>query len=285
MLNTSDSTYRLAPCLRRVNCIEASADKQDTRWSDMAAANRVKAVIGGESLAVAGARYNIPSPDVQDEKTCWYYAAQNMLRGWGLEDKRGGKAFKAIEPKDPKYEGKDRGQIYDDILKGAEFSFQKANLVSFGQVCDWLKDGPFMISLTKHPKASEATFWDSRVLGTPLGESADNILVRVPYELQGKVPHMMLVVGFVKRKYNQLRQRVQGASGIPDGVKKVISEITNAEKIGDEGVTNEVLLLDPNQPKMRPEFGKRNDVVICDWFVLSNGGNINYAFRVVSMTA
>jgi len=85
------------------------------------------------------------------------------------------------------------------------------------------------------------------------------------------------VVGYAKRKYNQLRQRVQGASGIPVGVKKVISEITNAERIGRESVTNEVLLLDPNQPRMRPEIGKRNDVIVCDWFVLSQTGNINYA--------
>lgn len=246
----------------------------------MAAANRVNAVIGGESLAVDGVRYNVPSPDKQNEKTCWYYSARNMVKSWGLDDSEGGEALKAIKPEDPKYEKKDRGEIFDEALKGAKFSIQKASLANFGQVCDWLKDGPFMISLIKHPKASEATFWDSRVLGTPLGESADNVLIRVPYELQGAVPHMMLVVGFVKRKYDQLRQRVQAASGIPVGVKKVVSEITNAEKIGKDSVTNEVLLLDPNQPRMREEIGKRNDVVVCDWFVLSQGGNIRNAFLV-----
>ena len=250
------------------------------RESDMAAVNRVNAVIGGDSLAVAGVRYNVPSPDQQNAKTCWYYSARNMLKSWGLDDSRGGKALKEINPEDSKYQEKDRGKIFDEVLKGAEFSFQNVSLVNFGQVCDWLKDGPFMISLNKHPKGSEATFWDSRVLGTPLGEPADNVLFRVPYELQGMVPHMMLVVGYAKRKYNQLRQRVQAASGIPVGVKKVISEITNAERIGQESVTNEVLLLDPNQPRMRPEIGKRNDVIVCDWFVLSQTGNINYALRL-----
>ena len=136
-----------------------------------------------------------------------------------------------------------------------------------------------MISLTKHPKASQATLWDARVLGTPLGESADNVLTRVPYELEGKVPHMMVVVGFVKRKYSELTKRVRDAEGIPEGLKKVISEIEYG------GFTNEMLLLDPNQPKMRPEFGKRNDVLLCDWHVLSakiqGEGNIRGAFRVV----
>ena len=246
----------------------------------MAAANRINAVIGGESLAMAGVRYNVPAPEEQDEKTCWYYAALNMLKSWGLDDSKGGKALKAIEPKDSKYKGLNRGEIYDEVFKGAEFSLRKCSLDKFGQVSDWLKDGPFMISLNKHPKASQATFWDSRVLGTPLGESADNLLVRVPYELQGDVPHMMLVVGYVKRKYDQLRQRVEKASGIPAGVKKVISEIGNAEKIGNDSVTNELLLLDPNQPRMRPEIGTRNDVIVCDWFVLSKQGNINGVFVV-----
>ena len=90
----------------------------------------------------------------------------------------------------------------------------------------------------------------------------------------------MLVVGYVKRKYDQLRQRVEKASGIPAGVKKVISEIGNAEKIGNDSVTNELLLLDPNQPRMRLEFGTRNDVIVCDWSVLSKQGNINGVFVV-----
>ena len=91
---------------------------------------------------------------------------------------------------------------------------------------------------------------------------------------------MMLVVGFVKRKYDELQQRVKMASGIPAGVKKVISEIGNAERIGKDSVTNELLLLDPNQPRMRPEIGTRNDVIVCDWFVLSKAGNINRVFLV-----
>ena len=41
------------------------------RESDMAAVNRVNAVIGGDSLAVAGVRYNVPSPDQQNANTCW----------------------------------------------------------------------------------------------------------------------------------------------------------------------------------------------------------------------
>lgn len=247
--------------------------------------NRIKAVTGGKSLAVDGVRYNIPEPDEQDGKTCWYYSARNMLKGWGLDDSKGGTALKNIKPKDTEYEGKNKECLFNELLKEAEFSFQKVDVVEFGQVCDLLKEGPFMISLTKHPKASQATLWDARVLGTPLGDSADNVLTRVPYELEGMVPHMMVVVGFVKRKYDELRQRVHDAKGIPEGLQKVISEITNAEVIAQKGVTNEVLLLDPNQPKMRPEFGKRNDVLLCDWHVLSaeiqGEGNIRRAFRVV----
>lgn len=242
--------------------------------------NRIKAVTGGQSLAVDGVRYNIPEPDDQDGKTCWYYSARNMLKGWGLDDSKGGTDLKKINPRDKKFEGKDREGLFNELLREAEFSFQKVNLVGFGHVCDLLKEGPFMISLTKHPKASQATLWDARVLGTPLGESADNVLTRVPYELEGMVPHMMVVVGFVKRKYNELTKQVRDAEGIPEGLKKVISEIANKG-----GFTNEMLLLDPNQPKMSPEFGKRNDVLLCDWHALSakiqGEGNIRRAFRVV----
>lgn len=182
-----------------------------------------------------------------------------------------------INPRAPEYKDKDRSDIFKEIFKGAEFSFQKEETVDFGRVCTWLSDGPFMISLTKHPKANQATFWDSAVLGSPLGEPAAYVLVRIPYELQGDVPHMMLVVGYVKRKYKELRELMQSetARGIADGVKKVILEITE-----QRGETCEVFLLDPNQPKMRPEYGPRNDVVLCDWFELSRGGNINNALRV-----
>ncbi|XP_078347911.1 uncharacterized protein LOC144633008 [Oculina patagonica] len=243
----------------------------------MAAANRVNAVVGGRSLAVAGVRYNVPEPDEQDGATCWYYSARNMLKSWGLNGGAGGQALSRINPRAPEYVGRDRSDIFNQILRGAEFSFQKEQTVDFGRVCTWLNDGPFLISLTKHPKASQATLWDSAVLGSPLGEPAANVLVRIPYELQGDVPHMMLAVGYVKRKYRELRELMQSgtARGIADGVKKVISEITE-----QGGETCEVFLLDPNQPKMRPEHGPRNDVVLCDWFELSRGGNINYALRV-----
>lgn len=82
---------------------------------------------------------------------------------------------------------------------------------------------------------------------------------------------MMLVVGYVKRKYKKLRELMQSriASGIAGGAKKVISEISE-----QRGETCELFLLDPNQPKMRPEYGPRNDVVLCDWFELSRKGNV-----------
>lgn len=243
-----------------------------------AGANRVNAVVGGESLAVQGVRYNIPDPEEQNGPTCWYYSARNMLKSWGLDRGRGWQALEGIRRNLQGYGDRNRAEIFDEVLRGAEFSFQREPVVDFARVCAWLNDGPFMISLTQHPKASQATLWDSAVLGSPLGEPAANVLARVPYELEGNAPHMMLVVGYVKRRYNDLRQLMQSerASGIPVGVKKVISEIT---QVGGE--TNEVFLLDPNQPKMRPQYGPRNDVILCDWFVLSQGGNINSALRVI----
>ena len=65
--------------------------------------NRIKAVTGGQSLAVDGVRYNIPEPDDQDGKTCWYYSARNMLKGWGLDDSKGGTDLKKINPRDKKF--------------------------------------------------------------------------------------------------------------------------------------------------------------------------------------
>lgn len=47
---------------------------------------------------------------------------------------------------------------------------------------------------------------------------------------------MMVVVGFVKRKYSELTKRVRDAEGIPEGLKKVISEIEY-----EGGFTNEML--------------------------------------------
>jgi len=239
--------------------------------------NRVNAVVGGERLAVEGVRYNIPDPEQQSGPTCWFYAARNMLKSRDLDDGQGWQALEGIKNNLEGYGDRNRADIFDEVLRGAEFSLQREPVLDFARVCALLNDGPFMISLTQHPKASQATLWDSAVLGSPLGEPAANVLVRVPYELEGNAPHMMLVVRFVKRRYDDLQRLMQSgnASGIPVGVKKVISEIS---QVG--GVTNEVFLLDPNQPKMRWGLGPRNDVILCDWFVLSQGGNISYALRV-----
>lgn len=243
----------------------------------MAASNRVNAVVGGGSLALAGVRYNVPEPDEQDGATCWYYSALNMLKSWGLDGGAGGQALRRINPRAPEYKDRNRSDIFGEVFKGAEFSLKKEEVVDFESARAWLSDGPFLVSLTKHPKTSQATLWDSTVLGSPLGEPAANVLVRIPYELQGDVPHMMLVVGYVKRKYKELRELMQSriASGIAGGVKKVISEMSQ-----QRGETCELFLLDPNQPKMRPEYGPRNDVVLCDWFELSRQGNINYALCI-----
>lgn len=100
----------------------------------MAAANRVNAVVGGGSLAVAGVRYNVPEPDQQDGATCWYYAALNMLKSWGLDGGAGRQALRRVDPTALEYKDRDRSDIFNEVFRDAGFSFQKENPVDFGKV-------------------------------------------------------------------------------------------------------------------------------------------------------
>ena len=81
--------------------------------------NRVNAVVGRESLAVEGVRYNIPDPEQQSGPTCWFYAARNMLKSRGLYHGQGWQALEGIRNNLEEYRDRNRAEIFDEVLKGA----------------------------------------------------------------------------------------------------------------------------------------------------------------------